>query len=592
MRSMPIRSLADLVRVRAETLADRCAYTFLADGDDVEATLTYGELDRSARGIAARIRERAKPGDAVILAYPAGLDFIAAFCGCLYAGVVAVPVEPANARRGNERLAAIAADCDAALVLATAESAKALATAGEGHPALARVAIIVADRHAPAEDAHTSMRASAEIPAFLQYTSGSTQSPRGVRVSHANVFANLLAIHAAEGNSGESRGLSWLPAYHDMGLIEGILEPLYGGYPAWLMPHAAFVQRPVRWLRSIARYGITVTGGPNFAYELCVRRVDDAELERVDLRSWRVAYCGAEPIKVATMRAFADRFAGCGFRRSALRPVYGLAEATLLVTASSRSATQVNVVHAQKACLDHGRYVPAAADDPGSIALVACGRPIEGTTVAIVDPERRSAVEPGIVGEIWVSGPGVASGYRTRRSGARAFVDCAIDGVRRRWLRTGDLGFFAGGELIVSGRMKDLIIVRGRKIHPHDLEQTAERCDPRILPNSAAAFASHGPESEQVVLCVEIPRSLARMRSLAQAQPLAALADTIRECIYRNHAVAVATVAFVRLGALARTSSGKLMRYRLRRDFFASTIDVVRRFDAQLLQSGADGRML
>jgi acyl-CoA synthetase (AMP-forming)/AMP-acid ligase II len=411
-----------------------------------------------------------------------------------------------------------------------------------------------------------------------------------VRVSHANVLANLLAIHAAEGNSEESRGLSWLPAYHDMGLIEGILEPLYGGYPAWLMPHAAFVQRPVRWLRAITRHGITVSGGPNFAYELCVRRVGDAELERIDLRSWRVAYCGAEPVKAATMRAFAERFAVCGFQRAALRPVYGLAEATLLVTASARSATEVNVVYAQKPRLDDGRYVAAVADDPDAIALVACGRPIAGTTVAIVDPQRRALVDPGVIGEIWVSGPGVARGYHGRRAAARAFIDCAIDGISRRWLRTGDVGFFAAGELIVSGRIKDLIIVHGRKIHPHDLEQTAERCDPRIMPNSAAAFASHAPESEEVVLCVEIPRPLARLQSLAQAQSLAALADSIREGICRNHAVAVATVAFVRLGAMARTSSGKLMRYRLRREFCAGTIDIVRRFDARLTTSGADGK--
>ena len=577
MTSIPIRSLADLLRLRAQTHAERIAYTFLPDGEVAAEQLTYAQLDCRARALAARIRARTRPGDAVILAYPAGLDFVAAFFGCLYAEAIAVPVGPAHARRGNERLCAIIADCEAKLIATTSAGVGALASAG-GHADLALPEALATDAPFPVDEGVPPPgRVREDGVAFLQYTSGSTQSPRGVCVSHANVLENLSAIHAAEGNSAQSRGLSWLPAYHDMGLIEGILQPLYGGYPTWLMPHAAFVQRPARWLGAISRYGVTVSGGPNFAYELCVRRVGDEDLEGVELSTWDVAYCGAEPIKAATMREFADRFGAYGFRRSALRPVYGLAEATLLVAASARSAGRVNVLHARRAGLDEGRFDAVGESDPDGVALVACGPPIGGTTIAIVDPERGAPVASGAIGEIWVSGPGVARGYRGQAP-ASPFLIGKIDGVSRRWLRTGDLGFVAGNELIVSGRMKDLIIVRGRKIHPHDLERTVERCDPRIMPNSAAAFAAQGAATEHVVLCIEIARATARVG----AQLLEALADTIREHIYRNHAVAIATVAFVGLGALPRTSSGKLMRFRVRRDFCAGAMEIVRRFDCHL----------
>ena len=585
MTSMPIVSLVDLLRLRAETLGERQAYAFLKDGEEIEGRLTYGELDHAARAIGRMICAIARPGDAVILAHPAGLEFIVAFFACQYASVVAVPVGAAHPRRDNERLAAIVADCGARLALTTADGISAFRAAAGQHHALARLEVHAIELWSDHGDVELNARAADGVPAFLQYTSGSTQRPRGVRVSHANILANLLAIHDAEGNSSVSRSLSWLPAYHDMGLIEGLLQPLYGGYPAWLMPHAAFVQRPARWLRAISRHGITVSGGPNFAYELCIRRVRDEELIDVDLRTWAVAYCGAEPVKAATLHAFADRFAGCGFDRAALRPVYGLAEATLLVAASRASAQEIKVLNACKASLDQGRFMPVAAGTPDSVPLVACGRPNAGTHVAVVDPERGSTLACGTIGEIWVSGPAVADGYhRAEASAPSPFVTQNIDGTTRRWLRTGDLGFLADGELVISGRMKDLIIVRGRKIHPHDLEQTAERCDARLAPNSAAAFAAQAPGAEQVVLCVEVPRSLARVQTDAAAS-LDALADRIRSRIYRNHAVAVATVAFVRLGALARTTSGKLMRFRCRRDFCAGSLAIVQRFDTPSLRA-------
>ncbi len=586
MTSMPIRTLVDLVRLRAETLADRCAYRFLADGEREEASLTYAELDRAARACAARIRQRVDPGTAVVLTYPAGLDFISAFLGCLYAGAIAVPVSTAHPRRGNDRLAAIVADCAAPLMLSTSAGARAVAAAAMQCDRLASIEVLATDgltgERAAANPEHSI---NGETCAFLQYTSGSTRCPRGVRISHANVLANLIAIHAAEGAGAHSRSLSWLPAFHDMGLIEGILQPLYGGYPAWLMPHATFLQRPARWLQAISRLGVTVSGGPNFAFDLCVRRVRDDEIGALDLSSWDVAYCGAEPVRAQTLEAFAQRFGICGFRRSALRPVYGLAEATLLVAASGRGAKEPRILYARADQLEQGQFVHAADDCSSRVALVSCGEPVAGTELAIVDPATEGSVGAGAIGEIWVSGPSVAIGYRSEdASSGSQFTTREVNGVRRRWLRTGDLGFIAAGELIVSGRIKDLIIVRGRKLHPQDLEQAVQGCDERILPNAVAAFSLLGAQVECVAICVEISPRVLCAEPGGSEYGLEALADAIRECVFRQHAVAVASVAFVRPGALARTTSGKLMRYRCRRDLMSGNIDLLRQFDTSGVQ--------
>jgi acyl-CoA synthetase (AMP-forming)/AMP-acid ligase II len=571
-------TLVELLRARADGEGDRSAYGFLADGERVSADISCGALDRMAAAIAHSIRSRVEPGTPVVLAYPAGLEFVAAFFGCLYAGAIAVPMLPVHPRRGNERLAAIVADCGARVLLSTPAGVRAFEAAREHSPALAAL-----DALSPDAELDRSFSLTMPAPdalAFLQYTSGSTQSPRGVRISHANVLANLAAIHAAEGNGAHSRSLSWLPHYHDMGLIEGILQPLYGGHRALLMAHTAFLQRPVRWLQAISAHRISVSGGPNFAFDLCVRRVRDDELGELDLSCWEVAYCGAEPVRARTLEAFAERFGACGFKRRALRPVYGLAESTLLVTASDRHAPGPKLVHASSDGLEQNRYRSVASGSPGAVALVCCGRPVAGAELAIVDASTATELEPGSVGEIWLSGPSVASGYFGEPpAGNLVFEECMLGGARRRWLKTGDLGFMVDGELVVSGRVKDLIIVRGRKLHPQDLEQTAEACHRSILPNGAAAFALEEEGTEGVALCVEIAQSLMHAFEESCGSAASALAGTIREAVSRRHELRLTTVAFVRPLALARTSSGKLMRYRCREDFLRGRLALLGRFD-------------
>lgn len=514
------RTLVALLRERAERDGAQRAYTWLADGERESAVWSYAALDLRARTVAAHLAARLAPGERVVLAFQPGLDFIGAFFGCLYAGMIAVPVPSVHPRRARERLDAVAGDCSPGLTL-TAESAL------EGDPRAWRAPALRGD----------------DI-AFLQYTSGSTARPKGVRVTHANVLANLAAIHAAEANDASSRGLSWLPAYHDMGLVEGILQPLYGCFPAWLAPPSAFLQKPSRWLRAISHYRVTVSGAPDFAYALCTRRVEESELHGLDLRSWRVAYNGSEPIAAATLESFARRFARCGFDPAALRPVYGLAEATLLVTASPR-----------------GRGSPRSLLKPeaSTLAVVSCGTPQPGTQLSIVDPEDGRELAEGEVGEICVQGPAVTSGYWG-------------DTAPRSVLRTGDLGFLHQGELYVTGRIKDMIILRGRKLYPQDIERSVEGCHPLVCASGIVAFAVQDQHVDRLTVLAEVERT-------ALADWPAAL-DAIAQAVFRRHDCAVATTVLVRRGTLPRTSSGKLMRFRCREAFLSGSLHELARADA------------
>ena len=573
-------TLIELLRTRAAGDAAGRGYVFLGDGERECARLTFAELDARARALSAILRTRIEAPANVILAYPPGLEFIVGFFAAMYAGLVAVPACLPHPRKGGERFAAVAADCAAKHVLTTAAGVRLLAAAAANTASLAALEILATDApRAPAEDVAKPRASAADPLAFLQYTSGSTRSPRGVQISQANVLANLAAIHAAEGNDEDTRGVCWLPAYHDMGLIEGILQPLYGGFCTWLMPHAAFLQRPARWLQAITRYGATVSGGPNFAFEACVGRIPEADAAALDLRTWQVAYCGAEPVRAQTLEAFAARFARAGFRRSALRPVYGLAEATLLVSASDASADGPKVVHADKRTLDRGCIVPASATAPAR-ALVSCGAPARGVNVAVLEPGKRQPARPRHIGEIWVSGPAVSAGYHAHSGvspGRDESLQTIFAGVHARWVCTGDLGVMLDGELYITGRSKDVIIVRGRKLHPQDIEHTVSRLSaPQVT--GAAAFALDDTAAEGVVVLAEL-REAARMAS-APGEHYQSYADAIRAEVYREHEVALAALAFLPPGALARTSSGKLMRFRCKQDFVNAQLPLIARFDA------------
>ena len=570
-------SLVSMLRHRALHQENCRAYTFLADGENENAVLTYGQLDRRARVIAAALVDRGvRPGDRSILLYPPGLDFITAFFGAIYAGVIAVPCYPPHRfqlARSLPRLTAIVDNADPSVVLCTAEVAE--ISAGVTHvPVLHALPWIATDTLG--DDAIDTWREPDVDPstvAFLQYTSGSTAAPRGVIVTHGNLLHNLGVINDVEENDSDSVSVSWLPVIHDMGLIEGVLEPAYAGYPAYLMSPATFLQRPARWLRAITKYRATNSGGPNFAYDLCARKVNAEQRSTLDLSSWRVAYNGAEPIRSETLTAFYRTFRECGFRWKSFYPVYGLAESTLVVTSGRRSYRPV-FFDADASALCRGRIAEASPDGPSrQVSLVSSGPPTIGARVLIVNPDTCRRCAPREIGEIWLSSLSITKGYwRREEETSQTFAARLDDDGSGPYLRTGDLGVLIDGELFVTGRLKDLLIVRGLKHYPQDLELTVERQHPAIRPGCVAVFALESHD-EHIAVAAELdPRRLEITRTtpldflalsslLREGKGARAISDLIgRICqaVAEIHGVQLHTVALLKPGALPKTSSGKI----------------------------------
>ncbi len=573
-------TLVALFRERAAEHGDRLAYTFLANGETPVARLTYAELDERARAIAARLRQTLKPGARALLLYPPGLGFIAAFVGCLYAGVVAVPAHPPHAarlKRSLPRLRAIVRDAGVEIVLATEEIAGLAPGLQSALPELAAVELVGTDR-VPVDMAEewVAPPVGRDSIALLQYTSGSTAAPKGVIVSHGNLLHNLDYINRVQENDADSRGVSWLPAQHDMGLIEGILEPAYAGYPAYLMAPLAFLQRPLRWLQAISRYRGTNSGGPNFAYEMCLQKIGAEERGSLDLSSWRIAYNGSEPVRHDTSRNFIRAFAECGFRPESYRPVYGLAEATLLVSIGRRASEPATRTVAADA-FDQGVGEPATHAGGSARTLVACGALGTHACVAIVDPRVGTRKPPGQVGEIWISGPSVAQGYWNRpEETRRTFGARLADTGEGPFLRTGDLGFVWESELFITGRLKDLIIIRGRKLFPQDIELTVERMHSAIPTGGVAAFGLDDAGDERLIVVAEIePSRLPAANSQPARSGLEMLIGDARQAIAEAHDVQVHAVALLTRGGIPRTSSGKLQRHACRAAFIAGQLPVL-----------------
>ncbi len=539
-------TLPEILAARAQGTPNRRAFTFLADGEAEAGALTYGDLDRRARSIAAALTGLASSGERALLLFHPGLDFITAFWGCLYAGVVAVPASPPRPRRDQPRLLSMAADCDPALVLTSASLTGRVEGLAAEIPGLAGARRLAVDELPDCDGPGPVARAGSD-PAFLQYTSGSTSAPKGVVVSHSNLFENQRMLRTAFGHDEPPVVVGWLPFHHDMGLVGNLIEPLYCGGHCVLMSPMAFLQRPQRWLAAIDRYRATTSGGPNFAYDLCVRKVPP---ERLDLSSWRVAFNGAEPVRVDTMERFSAAFAGCGFRPEAFYPCYGLAEATLFVSGRRPGS-------------------PLRIREVGGAARVSCGLPWLGQRLLIADPETGRVLPDGEVGEIWVSGPSVTEGY-WRRPDLSAELFAARPtgaGGEARSLRTGDLGFLDGGELFVTGRLKDLVIVRGQNHYPQDLELTAERSHPALRPGGGAAFSVEVREEERLVLVHEVDRHPGVREER--------IAEQVRRAVTEEHEIQVHEVVLIRAGTLPKTSSGKVRRQECRALYLAGALIVV-----------------
>jgi amino acid adenylation domain-containing protein/non-ribosomal peptide synthase protein (TIGR01720 family) len=563
-------SLIELLRLRAERQAHRVAYTFLENGEQALKSMTYGELDLQVRQLAAQLQALDLQGERAILLYPPELDYIVAFFACLYAGIVAVPAYPPSNGRHMPRLQAIIDDSRAALILSTQSVANAVRQLVGGSSCLLDKNWLMTD-HPAAVDASAWRlpTLNAQDPAFLQYTSGSTGNAKGVIISHGNLMANQQLIKRRFGHNADSTVVGWLPLYHDMGLIGNIMQPLYCGASAILMSPMAFLEKPVRWLQAISDYRAHTSGGPNFAYELCVRKVTVEQKAGLDLDSWRLAFNGAEPVNPDTLDRFAAAFAGCGFSRKAFYPCYGLAEATLLATGGDKD-TEPTVEAFYKTGLEQCKVRPAMDGDGDSRRLVGCGGidAQAGQRIRIVDPESGELCGFGRIGEIQLGGPSISLGYwQNATATEQAFIDDAND--QCRWLRTGDLGFMENGELFVSGRLKDLIIIRGRNYYPHDLEYAIEAATDALTPGCTAAFAVRGDESEKLVVLAELKRNRLR-QSDYQTEFAAIRTRLVDEC-----GIQADTVVLLKPGAILKTSSGKIRRSDCRQAFEQRQLKVV-----------------
>jgi acyl-CoA synthetase (AMP-forming)/AMP-acid ligase II len=553
-------SFIELLRLRALDRDEETRFTFLSSRSEATC-LTYAELDRRARAVAALLQSRDAHGECVLLVYPLGPDFIAAFFGCLYAGAIAVPAYPPRFSRNLLRLRAIVADANVRLALTSADLFTDLEPLLDQEPGLKSLQWMIADNLLEGEeDSWREFGATGETLALLQYTSGSTSQPRGVMLTHNNLLHNSKRICEAFECSPEGIGVSWLPPYHDMGLIGGVLQPMYVGGSTVLMSPLTFLQRPVRWLEAISHYSkgkaFVVSGGPNFAYDLCVERVTAEQKKTLDLSKWRVAFTGAEPVRVETLKRFGEAFGPCGFHFASFYPCYGLAEATLMVSGGLRSAPPV-IRSFQKTALENNQVV----EDPGGTQLAGCGENRPDQRLLVVDPESLIECPPGKVGEIWVSGPSVGRGYWNEPDETEHSFHARVANTGEGpCLRTGDLGFILDGELFITGRLKDLIIVDGRNHYPQDIERSVEQSHPAIRQSCSAAFSIEIDAEERLAILAEVER-------LPSASTSKEVISAIRRAVTENHELRPYEILLLRTGRLPKTSSGKIQRHACRADF-------------------------
>ncbi|MGB5633472.1 MAG: fatty acyl-AMP ligase, partial [Waterburya sp.] len=570
VKKSQFKTIVELLSWRAKSQPEKTAYTYLRHGETESGQLTYKELDRRARAIAIKLQQRHIPGSRALLLYPPGLEFIVGLFGCWYAGIVPVPAYPPRRNQNLLRLQAIVHNAQASVVLTTKTLVTNLQKRITDYHDLAEIPWL------PTNDIFYSSELDWYPPfidgdrlALLQYTSGSTGTPKGVMISHSNLWHNLNAIYQGFGHSQDSQGVIWLPPYHDMGLIGGVLQPLYGGFEVTLMAPVDFLQKPWRWLQAISRYRATTSGGPNFAYELCVRKVTEAQLASLDLSSWEVAFTGAEPINAATLDQFADTFAPCGFRREAFYPCYGMAETTLMISGGVK--TDPPVLRTIKAdSLKQHQIIESQKATEELRVVVGCGQSLKDQTVIVVDPETKIRCDSEKVGEIWVAGPSVAQGYWQRpQETEQAFKAYLTDTEEGPFLRTGDLGFISEGELYVTGRIKDAIIIRGQNHYPTDIERTVETSHPALRLGCGAAFGVEVKGRERLVVVQEVERSYLRRLNTPE------VVGQIRQQVASQHGLEIYAAVLVKTGSIPKTSSGKIRRYACRDDFLKGNLNVV-----------------
>jgi len=573
--SSTMATLVDLLTHRAQFQPDQTAFTFLSDGETEAGSLTYSELHQAACRLAVRLQELNLAGERALILHSPGFNYLIALFGCWYGGVVAVPAYPPRNQRNAGRIQSIAVDAQISAVL-TEETNLARQWL---EPVLDREGLhwLTPEAYAEANaDSGDYRSINSHTLALLQYTSGSTGTPKGVMLTHGNLLANSQVIAKGIKSSGEDVAVTWLPPYHDMGLIGAILQPIYVGCPCIWMPPVSFLQQPYRWLKAISDYQGTMSVAPNFAYELCLDRISPEQRQTLNLSSWRIALTGAEPIRAQTIDQFTQTFAECGFQAESFYSCYGLAEATLMVTGSEAEAAPV-MQDFSIAALSQNRALPTD-NSTDKQTFVSCGKPPEEQEIAIVNPETLTRVQPDEVGEIWVAGASVAQGYWGKeKETAETFQARLSESPETLFLRTGDLGTYQDGELYVTGRRKDIIIIRGQNYYPQDIEQTVQQAHVGLSKNCGAAFGINDSDREQLMVVQEVERSYRR-------QPLDPVIRTIREAISQEHNLQVSAIVLIKPTTIPKTSSGKIQRRACRQMFLAGELEVLAQWQLETAQ--------
>ncbi|WP_353569918.1 amino acid adenylation domain-containing protein [Candidatus Albibeggiatoa sp. nov. BB20] len=602
--------LVELLQQRCLQTPNKIGYIFLKDGHpNTELKLSYYELDCKIRSLAAKLQKIVTPSERAILFYPQGLDYIIAFYACLYAGITAIPTYSPHRNRPDKRILSIVEDAQPKVVLTTSSTIKHKDEYIKNTPKLGHAVWIDSTVDEGLADDWKMPKISAQTLAFLQYTSGSTGLPKGVQVSHENIMQNSKYIRTAFQLSENSVSVTWLPSFHDMGLIDGIIQPLYSGFLGVIMPSVTFLQKPLLWLQNISYYKATHCGGPNFGYDLCVQKITAEERQTLDLNHWYSAYNGAEPINKETLERFSQTFAECGFKPNYFYPCYGMAETTLMVSGGELEQTyRTCIVDANS--LEAHKVVKLALnrlenrDKKTFRELVSCGHIWLDNQVEIVNPETLKRCNTNEVGEIWVKGKSVTQGYwQNPEATEKAFNAYIVDTGEGSFLRTGDLGFFDEGELFVTGRLKDVIIIRGRNYYPQDIEATLEQSHFTLKTNASAAFSVDIDGEEKLMVAIEVERrynrerrkhaeskqSLERRhRSDRRENPYAGYTDdrdeplnaerviqTIRQNVSEQHGLQVYAVLLLRVGSIPKTTSGKIQRHACRQGFLDGSLNVV-----------------
>lgn len=564
-------TLVELLRWRATNQPNQLAYTFLVDGENEEAKVTYNDLDLQARSIAATLQNFNPEGERILLLYPSGLEFISAFFGSLYSGGVAVPAyppDPTRLSRTLPRLQSIAKDSGARFVLTLQGIIDVAENLFDQAPELKKLNWIATDKiNRSLAERWKDPQVQGKSLAFLQYTSGSTASPKGVMVTYDNLRNNAEYLNHVEGNPSNRLGVFWLPMYHDMGLIGGILQCLYCGNPNVLLSPLAFMQRPIRWLRAITRYRGTHSAAPNFAFDLCLRKVTEEQRKELDLRTWTIAYNGAEPIRRETIEQFSNFFEPCGFRPETMFPCYGLAEGTLIVSGGFKRKKPSTLILRREA-LQENRIEETSEEAEDTQVLVGCGKALLNRKIRIVDPQTLNECSSGAIGEIWLQGANIAEGYWNRpKENEEIFRAFLGNGEEGPYFRTGDLGFLKDGELYVTGRLKDMVIVSGQNHYAQDIEYTIEKSHPSLRAGCGAAFSIPNGGEEQLVVVQEV--------NTHEPVDLKALLKTIRRAVTEKHDLPIHQVVFLKPKSIPKTSSGKIQRHACRLGYLSGTLETL-----------------